>query len=270
MKIISKHNSRIHSTAIVHPSANIGSNVEIGPYSIVENNVTIGDHCKIGSNVFIGQNTTLGNHNEIYHGAVLGQVPLDLKYFGETSYLTIGNNNTIREYATISLGTAKGGLYTKVDDHNLIMSYVHIGHDCHIGSHTIISNGSQLAGHVTVDNYTVIGGMVGIHQFSRIGSNCMLGSNTKIGKDVIPFVLIDGNPAHILGLNLVGLRRRGFRSSQIKMIRHAYSTLFDSKVTIYEALAELEKHKSTKEIENIISFVRSSTRGMYKLEDDYV
>jgi UDP-N-acetylglucosamine acyltransferase len=254
--------TRIHPTAVIHQGAVIGQDVEIGPYSLIHDHVSIGDGCCIGSHVIIHERSTIGAGNRIYSGAVIGQVPQDLKYNGEETYLTIGHGNTIREYATISVGTEHGGSYTIIGDGNLIMSYTHIGHDCRIGNQTIISNSTQLAGHVKVEDHAVMGGMCGIHQFCRIGTMAMVGARTKITKDVPPYMLVEGDPARLFGLNVTGLRRGGLQAETMKRLKEAYQVLFRSGLPIGQALLRLGELEPLEQIDVLRSFVERSQRGI--------
>lgn len=257
--------TRIHPTAIVHPSASIGEGVTIGPYSIVDEGAKIGDGCAIGAHVVIGKWTSLGKGNRVYTGAVVGNDPQDMKYGGERTELVVGDDNMIREYVTISRGTAGGGGITRVGSSNLIMANAHIGHDVQMGSGVILSHGSALAGHVVVEDNARIGGMVGVHQFTRIGSLCMIGAHSMVTKDVPPFFLVNGNPARPYGVNVVGLRRSGF-SPELRMeIQRAYKILYRSGKNVTQAIDEMERVlNSTPEIEHLLRFLRNAERGICK------
>ena len=201
--------TKIHDTAIVHAGAEIGENVSIGPYSIVGENVRIGDGCHIGSCVLIDGYTELGKNNRVFHGAAIGSIPQDLKYRGARSYVTIGDDNTIREYVTINAATDEDES-TVVGSNNLLMAYVHIAHNCVIGDNVILANAVNLAGHVVVQDFAIIGGLVPVHQFVTVGAHSFIGGGSRIAQDIPPFVKVAGNPPQISGLNSIGLRRRGF------------------------------------------------------------
>ncbi|NLV91001.1 MAG: acyl-ACP--UDP-N-acetylglucosamine O-acyltransferase [Firmicutes bacterium] len=254
---------KIHETAIVHPNAVIGSGVTIGPYSIIGENVEIGDGTEIGAHVVIEGWTTIGKNNKIYTGAIIGNEPQDLKFKGEKSYLFIGDNNIIREYATISRGTEGGGGETRIGNSCLIMSYVHVAHDCQIGNNVIIAHGTGIAGHVTVEDSAVFGGLVGVHQFTKVGRMAMIGAHTMVTKDVPPYLLVDGNPAKAYGINIVGLRRNGLSPEVRAEIKRAYKILYRSNLTISEAIEQMEQELAgSPEIDHFLRFLRSVDRGI--------
>ena len=214
-KVVPMH-AKVHPTAIVAPGAQLGVNVEMGPYAIIGENVVIGDGTKVGPHVVIEGWTTIGKNNKIYTGAVIGNDPQDLKFKGERSYLTIGDENIFREYATISRGTEGGGGETRIGNRNLIMSYVHVAHDVQMGNNIVVSHGTGIAGHVVIEDRVVIGGICGIHQFTKLGRMAMIGAHSMITKDVPPFVLVKGNPPKLYGVNIVGMRRNGL-SPEVRM-----------------------------------------------------
>jgi UDP-N-acetylglucosamine acyltransferase len=255
--------SNIHPTAIVHPNAQIGVGVEIGPYAIIGENVVIGDGTQIGSHCVIDGWTQIGRNNRIFTGAVVGNEPQDLKFRGEKSYLFIGDNNLIREYATISRGTAGGGGETRLGSNNLIMSYVHVAHDVQMGNHVVVGHGSGIAGHVTIEDRVIIGGIVGVHQFSKIGQLAMLGAHSMINRDVPPYTLVDGNPAKAFGPNIVGLRRNGFSPAVRLEIQRALRILYRSGNSVSQAIEIMEQELAGyQEIDHLIRFLRSSDRGI--------
>lgn len=257
--------TKIHETAIVHPDAVIGSDVEIGPYTIVGPNVQIGDGTTIGAHVIVEGWTTIGKNNRIYSGAVVGNDPQDLKFRGEKSYLFIGDNNIIREYATISRGTEGGGGETRIGNNCLIMSYVHVAHDCQVGNNVIISHGSGIAGHVVIEDRVVIGGLVGVHQFTKIGRMAMIGAHTMVTKDVPPYILVDGNPAKPYGINIVGLRRNGLSPETRAEIKRAYRILYRSNLTVPQAIEQMEQELAgCPEIDHLLRFLRSADRGILR------
>ncbi|HHW14634.1 MAG TPA: acyl-ACP--UDP-N-acetylglucosamine O-acyltransferase [Firmicutes bacterium] len=254
---------KIHPTAIVHPGAVIGLNVEIGPYAIIGENVQIGEGTVIGPHAVITGWTTIGKNNKIYAGAQLGIEPQDLKFKGEKSYLVIGDNNLIREYATITRGTEGGGGETRLGDGNLVMTYAHIDHDVQIGNHCVIVNGAALGGHVVIEDRVTIGGLSGIHQFTKIGRMAMIGACTKVVKDVPPYVTVDGHPARVVGINVVGLRRNGVPQDVREEIKRAYKILYRSDLNVTQAIEQMENQlEGLPEIDHFIRFIRSAERGI--------
>ena len=255
--------SRIHQTALINQQAEIDSDVEIGPYSVIGAGVRIGKATKVASHVVIEGRTSLGQGNTIYQFATIGSRPQDLKYRGEASELIIGNHNTIREYVSLNPGTAGGGMVTRVGDHNLLMMHCHIAHDCLIGNHNIIANGATLGGHVVVEDYVIVGGLVGIHQFARIGSGAILGAGSMVSKDVPPFCNATGDRARLRGLNLEGLKRRGFTTAAIDALKKAYRIIFQSKLKTKDALEKVRREVlPTAEIDILLAFIAQSQRGI--------
>jgi UDP-N-acetylglucosamine acyltransferase len=255
--------STIHQTALINRQAEIDSDVEIGPYSVIGAGVKIGKETKVASHVVIEGRTSLGQGNTIYQFATIGSRPQDLKYRGEASELIIGKHNTIREYVSLNPGTAGGGMVTRVGDHNLLMMHCHIAHDCLIGSHNIIANGATLGGHVVVEDHVIVGGLVGIHQFARIGSGAILGAGSMVSKDVPPFCNATGDRARLRGLNLEGLKRRGFTTTAIDALKKAYRIIFQSKLKTKDALEKVRREISpTAEIEILLAFIAQSQRGI--------
>ncbi len=260
-KVIPIH--RIHPTAIVHPEAQIGADVDIGPYAIIGENVVIGDSTQIGPHCVIEGWTTVGVGNRFYTGAVIGNDPMDLKYKGEKSYLFIGDHNIVREYATISRGTEGGGGETRIGNHNLIMSNVHVAHDCQLGSNIVVSHGSGVAGHVTIEDDVRIGGIVGVHQFCKLGRLAFIGAHSMITKDVPPFALVDGDPARVHGPNIEGLRRSGYTPEHRLEIQRAYRILYRSGLSLNQAIEVMENQLAgNPEIDHLLRFLRSAGRGI--------
>jgi UDP-N-acetylglucosamine acyltransferase len=254
---------RIHPTAIIDPRAELDQDVEVGPYSIIGAQVKVGGGTRIRSHVVIAGNTTLGRNNLIFEFATLGNIPQDLKYKGEESQLILGRNNIVREYASLNPGTAGGGMITRIGDHNCLMMYCHIAHDCIIGSHNIIANGATLGGHVTIEDYVVVGGLVGIHQFVKIGTGAIVGAGSMVSKDVVPFCNVTGNRAQVHGLNLVGLKRRRFAPAQVEAIKQAYRIVFQSGLTARDALARVRREiPDSREVATMVAFIESSQRGI--------
>jgi UDP-N-acetylglucosamine acyltransferase len=255
--------SKIHKTAIIDREAELDSEVEVGPYSVIAAGVRIGRGTKVASHVVIEGRTSLGQDNVIYQFATVGSRPQDLKYKGEPSELIIGNHNTIREYVSLNPGTAGGGMVTRIGDHNLLMMHCHIAHDCLLGNHNIIANGATLGGHVIVEDYVIVGGLVGIHQFARIGSGAILGAGSMVSKDVPPFCNATGDRARLRGLNLEGLKRRGFTKDTIESLKKAYRIIFQSKLKTNDGVEKVRCEVSpTAEIEMLLNFIIHSQRGI--------
>ena len=255
--------SRVHSTAIVHSAAELAPDVEIGPYSVIGPEVRIGTGTKVASHVVIQGRTTLGEENVVFPFASVGTIPQDLKYRGESSDLVIGNRNTIREYVSLNPGTAGGGMVTRIGDQNLLMMQCHIAHDCIIGNRNVIANGATLGGHVTIEDFVIVGGLVGVHQFVRIGTSAIIGAGSMVSKDVPPYCNATGDRAKLHGLNLEGLKRRGFDRSVIDIIRKAYRIVFQSRLRTEDALKKVSAElPGIPEIERFVSFISQSQRGV--------
>lgn len=254
----------IHKTAIIDADAILDDNVEVGPYSVIGKGVRIGSGTVIGPHVHIACNTEIGCDNKISHSASIGDEPQDLSFKGQPTFVKIGDGNTIREFATIHRATIEDTA-TCVGDNNFIMAYAHLGHDVKVGNKSIISNGVGLAGHVEVGDSAVISAYVGVHQFSRIGSMVMIGALSRINRDVLPFMMIEGNPAVTHGLNVVGLRRNGINQESRTALKRAFKILCREKISTEKALLKIESEIShTSEIEAIIAFVRGSKRGFIR------
>jgi len=255
----------IHSQAIIDPAARVGANVQVGPFSIIGADVEIGDDTWIGPHVVINGPTRIGRQNKIFQFSSLGEAPQDLKYAGEPTRLEIGDRNIVREYCTFSRGTVAGGGLTRIGDDNLFMAYVHVAHDCRVGNQTIFANCASLAGHVFVGDYAILGGFTGVHQFCRVGEYCMTGIATITFKDVPPFMLASGNTAKPYGLNLRGLKRRGFSSAAIIALRQAYKIIYRSGLTLDQALERVDgiadEHP---EVRHLADFIRQSERGIIR------
>jgi UDP-N-acetylglucosamine acyltransferase len=261
--------SRIHPTAIIEPGAELADDVEIGPYAIVGANVTIGAGTVVGSHSVIEGHTTIGCGNRIGHYASVGGRPQDMKYQGEPTKLVIGDRNTIREFTTIHTGTVQDGGVTRVGDDNWIMAYVHIGHDCQVGSHVVLSSNAQMAGHVIVGDWAIIGGMSGVHQFVKIGEHAMLGGASALVQDIPPFVIAAGNKAEPHGINVEGLRRRGFSADAISALRSAYRLLYKNGLSLEDAKAQLAELASAggdgdEYVRKLIGFIETSQRGIIR------
>src|SRR5690349_16568371 len=216
----------IHPTAIVEPGAQLGQNVTIGPYAVVHAHVKIGEGTSIGAHAVIDGHTTIGRDNRIFSFAAIGGMPQDKKYAGEPTALVIGDGNTIREYCTLNTGTVQDGGVTRLGDDNWIMAYVHIAHDCQLGSHIIIANATQLGGHVHLADWVFLGGLSGVHQFVRVGAHAMTGFQTRLSQDLPPFVTAAGNPAEAQGINAEGLKRRGYTPDRIAHVKAMHRALY--------------------------------------------
>jgi len=255
----------IHPQAIVDPGARLGKNVKVGPFSIIGADVEIGDDTWIGPHVVINGPTRIGRLNKIYQFASLGEAPQDLKYAGEPTRLEVGDRNVIREYVTFSRGTVTGEGVTRVGSDNLFMAYVHVAHDCQVGDHTVFANCATLGGHVTIGDHAVLGGFTGVHQFCRVGAHCMTGVATVTFKDIPPYLLVYGNTAQPYGLNLRGLKRRGFSEGSIETLKHAYKILYRSGLRLEEALAQLRAlAPQCPEVGTLVSFIVASERGIIR------
>ena len=256
--------SKISPLAFIDPSAKVGENCEIGPFCFIDKNVVIGDNNVLMPSVTIMEGTRMGNGNTLFPGAVIGAVPQDLKFRGEETTTEIGNNNTIRENVTIHRGTASKGK-TVVGSNDLIMENAHIAHDCEVGSGIIMGNSTKLAGEVVVDDNAIISAVVLVHQFCRIGGYTMIQGGSRTSKDIPPFIIGGKEPISYCGLNIVGLRRRGFSPELIENIHNAYRLIYNSNLTVNEAVEQIkEQIPMSKEIEYIIEFVTSSQRGIIR------
>ena len=251
--------SNIHPTAIIEDGAELGDNVSIGPYSVVGPQVRLDDGVTLESHVVITGDTSVGANTRIFPFASIGSAPQDLKFKGEASRLEIGCNNMIREHVTMNPGTEGGGLLTKVGNNCLFMVGAHVAHDCKIDDHVILVNNATLAGHVEVGEFAIVGGMSGVHQFVRIGRHAMIGGMSGVENDVIPYATVTGNRAHLSGLNLVGLRRRGFDRDTIHDMRNAYRLLFAHEGTLDERVKDVaEMFKEIEPVKEIVEFITSS------------
>jgi len=258
--------AKIHPTAIVDPGAAIGDGVEIGPYCCVGGRVTLADDVVLRSHVVVDGSTDIGPRTQVFPFASIGLEPQDLKYRGEDSRLVVGADNRIREYVTFNTGTAGGGMLTQVGDGCLFMVGAHVAHDCRIGNHVIMANNATLGGHVVIGDYAIVGGLAAVHQFVRIGEHAMIGGMTGVEHDVIPYGSVMGERGRLAGLNLIGVRRRGFAKEQIAALRSAYRLLFGNSVggTINDRLAAVErKFPEDSAVGEIIHFMRTdSPRGL--------
>jgi UDP-N-acetylglucosamine acyltransferase len=255
----------IHPTALVHPGAQLARDVEIGPFAIIGEHVEIGAGTSIGGHAVVAGHTRIGSHNRIFHHAVIGGDPQDKKYGGEPTRLEIGDHNVIREFCTLNTGTVQDVGVTRVANHNWIMAYVHMAHDSQVGSHTILANMVTLAGHVTIHDHAILGGGTMVHQFCRVGTHAFTAGGTIVLRDVPPFVMASGNSAQPHGINVEGLKRRGFSPEVIERIRRAYKTLYKSGLTLEEAKHALrEQVADCGELAIFAEFLDSSKRSIIR------
>ena len=253
----------IHPTSIVHPKAELADGVEIGAYSIIGEHVRIGRGTSVGPHVVVTGRTRIGERNRIFQFASIGEVNQDLKYRGEETRLVIGDDNTIREYVTMQIGTVTGRSETTVGSRNLFMVYCHVAHDCEIGDDCILANSATLAGHIRIGNGGIIGGLVGVHQFCRIGPMAIVGGCSKVVQDIPPYMMADGHPARVCGVNIEGLRRKNFSREAIAAIKAAHKTLFHSSLNVSQALARLKgEGRPSEHVAALIAFIEDSSRGI--------
>lgn len=255
----------IHPTALVDPHARLAADVEIGAYTVVGPHVELGAGCVVGHHVVLSGHTRLGRNNRIFPFACIGEAPQDKKYKGEPTRLEIGDENTIREYSTINVGTAQGLGITRVADHNWIMAYSHIAHDCEIGSNVILANACQLAGHISIGDHVILGGGTLVHQFCRIGAHAFTAGGSVVLRDVPPYVMAGGNSAQPHGINSEGLKRRGFTPADIETIRRAYKLLYRSKLGFEEAKAAIAEQAHGHALLAVLSaFLATTERGVIR------
>lgn len=256
--------SKIHPTAIIHSNARIDADVEIGPYAVVGEFVAIGAGTKIWNHATITGKTTLGKNNEVYPYCALGTPPQDILHKSEITKLTIGDNNIFRECVTVHTGTFKEKGETIIGNNNWLLAYAHVGHDSVIGNHTLISNGVQLGGHVRVEDYVGLGGLAGVHHFVTVGQHSFTAGMARVIQDVPPYVIVDGHPAKVRAVNVVGLERRGFTPERIEALENAYKMIWRSKHTANEALKKLsEKKDQHPEILTLIKFLQNMQAGKF-------
>lgn len=260
----------IHPSALIDPKAELDSSVSVGPYTVIGPQVRIGAGSRIASHVVIEGDTTIGCDNVIYQFCSLGAAPQDKKYRGEPTRLEIGARNTIREYCSLNLGTAQDAGVTRLGDDNWILAYVHIAHDCQVGSNTIFSNNATLAGHVHVGDWVIMSGFAAVHQFCKIGAHAFVGMNASLSQDVPPFILAAGTPIAARGLNVEGLKRRGFDADEIAALRRAYKLIYKSGLTLDEARAALTmlqaelEEKAAVHVAAMRAFLDSASRGIVR------
>jgi UDP-N-acetylglucosamine acyltransferase len=259
----------IHPSAIIDPKAELDSTVEVGAFSIIGPNVTIGAGTVVGPHVVIEGHTTIGRDNKFFQFSSIGAAPQDKKWAGEPTRLEVGDRNTVREFCTFNCGTVQDQGVTRLGNDNWISAYVHLAHDCQVGSNTIFSNNAQLAGHVEVGDWAILSGYAGVHQFCKIGAHAFVGMYTSLTQDVPPFVLVSGNPAGARGVNIEGLKRRGYTRAQIDAVRAAYKTIYRNGLTLEEAKAALAQDMAATpegagEIGAMLAFLDTASRGIVR------
>ena len=253
----------IHPTAIVSSEAKLAEDVEIGPYSIIGPDVEIGKGTIVGPHAVIEGPTRIGTGCRIFQFASIGAPPQDLKFKGERCEVIIGNNNTIREFVTIHRATAADIAMTCMGDNNLLMAYCHVAHNCKLGNNIVMANAANLAGHVHVEDYAIIGGMSGVHQFTRIGCHAMISGASAVTQDVPPYVTVAGNHARPYGLNVIGLKRRGFSDETVGYLKKAYRIIFRSSLLLTQAVEKIrEEITESPEVDHFVAFIEHSTRGV--------
>jgi UDP-N-acetylglucosamine acyltransferase len=255
----------VHPTAVIDPKAEIGADVTIGPYCVVGPDVVLGPGCWLQNHVTLCGPTRIGARNRFHAFCSIGQQSQDLKYVGEPTYLEIGDENVFREFVTVNRATGRGNS-TRIGNQGNFLAYSHIAHDCDVDNRVIFSNNGTLGGHVVVQEYAVLGGLTAVHQFCRIGRHSITGGCTKIVQDVPPYMIVDGNPAEVRGVNLVGLERRGFSADTIRALKEAYRILYRAKLNTKQALEELAKNglAETAEVRELMQFIESSQRGIVR------
>ena len=259
----------VHPTAIVDPAAELAEGVDIGPYAVVGPQVRIGAGTRIGPHTVVEGRTTIGRDNKIFQFCSVGGAPQDKKYAGEPTELHIGDGNTIREFCTLNTGTAQDGGVTRLGNDNWIMAYVHIAHDCQVGSHTILANAVQLAGHVHLGDWVILGGLTGVHQFVRVGAHAMAGFSTRLSQDLPPFIMASGNPVGAQGFNQEGLRRRGFSAERIAVVKQMHRALYRKGLTLVDARAEIDSLRgqvpeADGELTLMLDFLAAAERGIVR------
>lgn len=255
---------QIHPTAMIDPTAHVESGVVIEPYAIIGPHVSIGEETRVGTFTVVGDWTTIGPRNRIYHHASVGTESQDMKFRGEESYLLIGEGNTIREYTTLNRATGAGEA-TRVGNRNVFMAYSHLAHNSVVGDDCVIANAAEIGGHVVVGDYAILGGLVAVHQYCHIGTHAIVGASSKVVQDVPPFLLADGHPVRPHGLNLIGLRRRGFTRDEIRQIKSAYEIVYHSSLRVEQAIAHLrEQFPLSPPVARIIGFLEEAERGIIR------
>jgi UDP-N-acetylglucosamine acyltransferase len=254
----------IHPTALVDPKAEIGENVDIGPYSVVEKGVSIDEGTKIGPHVVVREGTRIGKRCQIYQFSSIGEAPQATAYRGEPTLVQVGDDNIMREFVTLHRGTVKGGGKTVLGNQNFIMAYSHIAHDCQVGNHVVMANGATLGGHILIEDHAIIGGLAAIHQFCRVGTHAIISGLTGVSQDVPPYMTAAGDRARLYGLNSVGLKRHQFSEQEIKALKKAYRIIFRSGLTLEKAMKTVEEDDifQLPKVQHLLQFIQHSKRGI--------
>ncbi|UCE25616.1 MAG: acyl-ACP--UDP-N-acetylglucosamine O-acyltransferase [Candidatus Zixiibacteriota bacterium] len=256
--------TEIHKTAIVSPGAQLGTGVSVGPYAIIQDDVQIGDGSSVASCALVASGARVGSNVKIHHGAVVSTIPQDLKFAGEKSTTVIGDGTNVREYATVNRGTSARG-ETTIGKNCMLMSYSHVGHDCLLGDSVIMSNSVNLAGHVEIGDCAILGGVLPVHQFVKIGPHVMIGGGFRVQQDVCPYALVAGYPLKVIGINSVGLKRRGFDKEVIRTLEKTFKILFFSKLNTSQALERIKGEiEPIAQVQEIVDFFENSERGVIK------
>jgi len=256
--------TQIHASAVVDGSAILGEGCDVGPFCYIGPHVELGDGCKLHPHVTISGPTRAGIGNEFYPYCSIGQRSQDLKYAGEPTRLEIGDGNSFREFCTVNRGTTPDTM-TKIGSHGNFLAYAHVAHDCTVGDHVIFSNNGTLAGHVIVEDYAILGGLAGVHQFCRIGRHAIVGGCTKIVQDVPPYMIADGNPSEVRGINQIGMERRGFLPEDTRALREAYRLLYRSKMNVKQAAEKITSDLAPREVlAHLLAFIETSQRGIIR------
>lgn len=257
--------SRIDPRAVISPTAQLGADVEVGPFAVIGDNVIIGPRCWIGPHAVVNGPTTLGADNRVFQFASLGDAPQDKKYKGEPTRLEVGDRNVFREYCTVNRGTVTGNGVTRVGNDNMLLAYTHVGHDCTLGDNIVLSNLVMLGGHVEIGDWVTMSGYAGAHQFSKIGAHAFIGNNTAVTRDVPPYVLATGHPAEPRTINSIGLKRRGFSDEQIRNIKSAYRVLYRSDLKLDDAVLKLQQMAAEhEELRLFVDFIGKATRSLVR------
>jgi len=257
--------ARIDPRAVISPTAQLADDVEIGPFAVIGDNVVIGPRCWIGPHAVVNGPTTLGADNRVFQFASLGDAPQDKKYKGEPTRLEIGDRNVFREYCTVNRGTVTGNGVTRLGNDNMLLAYTHVGHDCTLGNHIVLSNLVMLGGHVELGDWVIMSGYAGAHQFSKIGAHAFIGNNTAVTRDVPPYVLAAGHPAEPRTINSEGLKRRGFSAEQIRNIKQAYRVLYRSDLRLEDAVVQLQAMAAEhEELRIFVEFIGTATRSLVR------
>lgn len=259
----------IHPTAIVDPSAVLADGVQVGPYCIIGPNVVVGEGTSFGPHCVVDGHTKIGRENTFYRFCSVGGMPQDKKYAGEPTCLEIGDRNMVREYVTLNTGTVQDGGVTRIGSDNWIMAYVHVAHDCQVGSQVILANGVQMGGHVHIGDWAIVGGLAAIHQFGKVGAHAMVGGSSAVHMDVPPFVMSSGNPCVPVGINAEGLKRRGFTPESISAVKEAYKALYRRSLTLDQAKQEMVAYQdsqpqSREVLQMVLDFLNTSNRGIIR------